>query len=84
VLETRDLIDIEHTPFGTNAMALVTDHTGTQWYETVRFILHNECESEDHQIGECECPPDDYYTDAYAAHLAKNGLRLITWEEMED
>jgi hypothetical protein len=83
-MNTRDLIDISYSPWGVSLMALVADHTGGQWYETIKLVLFNECESDWHTPGECECPTDADYHAAYQQHLTANGYRLITWQEMED
>jgi hypothetical protein len=82
--DTRDLISIDPTHWGLVVSALVANHYGEQHLENLQIVPWNECESQWHIEGECDCPPDDDHRRDFLEHITAKGYRLVTWEEMED
>jgi hypothetical protein len=79
---THDDINLDWHAWGVTVSAIVTDaYNSTPWLESLQIVPDNECNSQWHTEGECECTPDTYYLDAYQQHLTRNQYRLTEWPE---
>jgi hypothetical protein len=79
---TYDDISLDWHPWGVTVSALVTDaYNSAPWVESLQIVPWNECESDNHEMGVCDCPPDGHYLDTYQQHLTANQYRLIDWPE---
>ena len=82
--DNLDAISVDYTTWGIVVSTLVEDNYGNRRLHQRQIIPQDECSSEWHTPGECECTPDDDHRREYLDYLTRNGYRLVTWQEMEN